>query len=105
LAQGVRWDAFASRQASGMAQISPPATYGIVYGMHRTTIYLPEDMKARIAQMARIQRTTEAEFIRGAIERALERPRPRGGLFHSGDPTWASRDEELLAEGFGEWES
>jgi hypothetical protein len=55
--------------------------------------------------MAQIQGITEAEFIRSAIEKALERPRPRGGLFHSGDPTWASRDEELLAEGFGEWES
>ncbi|MEI6687965.1 MAG: CopG family transcriptional regulator [Thermoleophilia bacterium] len=88
-----------------MAQIAPAHVYGIMYGMHRTTIYLPEDMKARVAQMAQIQRITEAEFIRSAIEKALERPRPRGGLFHSGDPTWASRDEELLAEGFGEWES
>ena len=84
----------------------PSATaYGTIYGMHRTTIYLPEDMKARVTQMAQIQGITEAEFIRSAIEKALERPRPRGGLFHSGDPTWASTHEELLATGFGEWES
>ncbi|MGI9187199.1 MAG: CopG family transcriptional regulator [Gaiellales bacterium] len=88
-----------------MAHTVGVLAYGTMYGMHRTTIYLPEDMKARIGQKARILRVTEAEFIRGAIEKALERPRPRGGLFHSGDPTWASRDEELLAEGFGEWES
>lgn len=88
-----------------MTKTAPAPLYGTMYGMHRTTIYLPEAMKARVAQMAQLQGITEAEFIRGAIEKALARPRPRGGLFHSGDPTWASRDEELLAEGFGEWES
>lgn len=88
-----------------MAEIVGTPVYGTMYGMHRTTIYLPEEMKAQVAQMAQLQGITEAEFIRGAIQKALERPRPRGGLFHSGDPTWASRDEELLAEGFGEWQS
>ena len=88
-----------------MATRTRKPTYGMLYGMHRTTIYLPDEMKARVAQMARIQRITEAEFIRSAVEKALERPRPRGGLFHSGDPSWASTDEELLATGFGEWES
>ena len=81
------------------------STYGSMYGVHRTTIYLPVEMKARVAEIARTRGITEAEFIRAAIEQALARPRPRGGLFDSGDPTWASRDEELLAEGFGEWES
>ena len=76
-----------------------------MYGMHRTTIYLPQEMKAQVAQVAQMQGITEAEFIRGAFQTALARPRPRGGLFHSGDPTWASRDEDLLAEGFGEWQS
>lgn len=89
-----------------MAQIAPAQIYGTMYGMHRTTIYLPEDMKARVAEMARIREITEAEFIRGAIEKALERPRPRGGLFNSGMPDLASRDEYYLEKwGFGEWES
>lgn len=80
--------------------------YGTMYGMHRTTIYLPEEMKARVAEMARIREITEAEFIRTAIEKALERPRPRGGLFDSGMPDLASRDEYYLEKwGFGEWES
>jgi hypothetical protein len=82
--------------ASAMAQIAPAQIYGTMYGMHRTTIYLPEDMKARVAEMARMREITEA----------LERPRPRGGLFNSGMPDLASRDEYYLEKwGFGEWES
>ena len=82
------------------------AAYGTIYGMHRTTIYLPEAMKARVAEAARLQRVTEAEVIRGAIEQLLERPRPRGALFASEHPLDAERVDELLAEtGFGEWQS
>ncbi len=87
---------------------NPPRVdaYGTIYGMHRTTIYLPEAMKARIAEAARLQGVTEAEIIRGAIEQMLERPRPRGALFASGHPLDAERVDELLAEtGFGEWQS
>ena len=87
---------------------NPPRTvvYGTMYGMHRTTIYLPEAMKARVAEAARLQGVTEAEVIRGAIEQMLERPRSRGALFASGHPLDAERVDELLAEtGFGEWQS
>jgi hypothetical protein len=77
--------------------------YGTMYGMHRTTIYLPEDLKARLAVEAKRRGVTEAQVIRDALGAALGRPRPRGGLFHSGDASWAERDEELLGElGFGE---
>ncbi|MFM7552053.1 MAG: CopG family transcriptional regulator [Actinomycetota bacterium] len=77
--------------------------YGIMYGVHRTTIYLPEDLKDRLAQEARRRGVTEAQVIREALAGALARPRPRGGLLDSGEPDWAGRDEELLAEqGFGE---
>lgn len=87
---------------------NPPPTviYGTMYGMHRTTIYLPEEMKARVSEAARLQGVTEAEVIRSAIEQLLERPRPRGGLFASGNPLDAERVDDLLAEtGFGEWQS
>lgn len=78
-------------------------TYGTMYGVHRTTIYLPEDLKERLAQEARRRGVTEAQVIREALAAALSRPRPRGGLVDSGDPGWAARDEDLLAEqGFGE---
>lgn len=77
--------------------------YGTMYGVHRTTIYLPEDLKERLAHEARRRGVTEAQVIREALAGALTRPRPRGGLVDSGDPAWAGRDEELLAEqGFGE---
>jgi hypothetical protein len=79
------------------------SVYGTMYGVHRTTIYLPEELKARLAAEARRRGVTEAQVIREALGGALDRPRPRGGLFDSGDPRWASADEELLdACGFGE---
>ncbi len=79
------------------------SAYGTVYGVHRTTIYLPEDLKARLAAEARRRGVTEAQVIREALGGALDRPRPRGGLFDSGDPRWAAADGELLdAYGFGE---
>ena len=77
--------------------------YGTIYGMHRTTIYLPDELKARLADEAGRRGVTEAQVIREALGAALGRPRPRGGLFDSGDPAWAGGDERLLAEtGFGE---
>lgn len=89
-----------------MAQIAPIRVYGTMYGMHRTTIYLPVELKARIEETARLRGITEAEVIRSAIEQALDRPRPRGALFASGNPLDAERVDELLAEtGFGEWQS
>lgn len=89
-----------------MPAITATAAYGNMYGVHRTTIYLPVEMKARVAEIARTRGITEAEFIRAAIEQALARPRPRGGLFASGEPLDAERVDDLLAEtGFGEWQS
>ena len=77
--------------------------YGTIYGVHRTTIYLPEDLKARLSVEAARRGVTEAQVIRDALEAFLRRPHPRGGLFDSGDAEWAARDEDLLAEsGFGE---
>jgi hypothetical protein len=80
-------------------------TYGITYGMKKTTVYLPEELKSALGRIAREKRRSEADLIREAI-RALvkdsEPPRPRLPLFSSGDPTLAERiDEELV--GFGEW--
>ena len=74
-------------------------TYGIIYGVHRTTIYLPEELKERLTQEARRRGVTEAQVIREALAAALARPRPRGGLLACGDIV-ARRDE--LMEGFGE---
>ena len=75
-----------------------------MYGMKKTTVYLPDDLKAALERAAVEKGRSEAELIRKAVEdavRGFERPRPRLPLFSSGDPTLARRfDEEL--RGFGE---
>jgi hypothetical protein len=75
--------------------------YGTMYGVHRTTIYLPRELKARVADAARRRGTTEAQVIRDAIEHALARPQPRGGLFRSERPLSVDDQERMLREGFG----
>lgn len=82
-----------------MAGIAEAGMYGTIYGMHRTTVYLPHDLKDRLADEARRRGITEAECVRRAVEQWLARPRPRGGLFAAGDIV--ERMDELM-EGFGE---
>jgi plasmid stability protein len=72
--------------------------------MQKTTIYLPDSLKRRLARAAHRRGQSEAALIRAAIERALDeeaRPRPTAPLFRSGDPTLAERVDEALS-GFGE---
>jgi Arc/MetJ-type ribon-helix-helix transcriptional regulator len=72
--------------------------------MKKTTVYLPDDLKAALGRMAAQQGRSEAELIRQAVRdltRNLELPRPRLPLFRSGDPTLAERVDEAL-EGFGQ---
>jgi hypothetical protein len=79
--------------------------YGTMYGMRKTTIYLPEDLKAALERAASAQGTSEAEVIRCALVAATRQPaypKPRLPLFDSGDPTLAERVDETLAAGFGE---
>jgi hypothetical protein len=72
--------------------------------MIKTTVYMPEELKRRIEETARRERRSEAAVIRSALDlytRGRNRPKPRFGLFDSGDPTLAERVDEILAEGFG----
>jgi predicted transcriptional regulator len=72
----------------------------MMYGMsHKTTIYLPEELKTAVEREARRRGLSEAEVIRQAIASAIQRPRPRAGII-DGKPI-AARDEELLV-GFGD---
>ena len=70
--------------------------------MEKTTIYLPDDLKSAVKRAAAQLHISEAEVIRQSVRQAVgaARPRPRGGLFSSGQPI-ARRAEELLS-GFGE---
>lgn len=72
---------------------------GTIYGMTKTTIYLPADLKQAVAREARQRGLPEAEVIRQAIATALRRPAPRSGLFASA--AFAERADEVMA-GFGE---
>ncbi len=79
--------------------------YGTTYGVRKTTVYLPEELKAGVERVAREQRRSEADVIRSAVAAytARERPRPRLPLASgTAVPTnVAERVDEVLAEGFG----
>lgn len=73
-----------------------------MYGMVKTTIYLPEALKRRIEDVARAEGRSEADVIRSAIDAGVApvaRPRPRA-LFNSGRGDLVERWDELM-EGFG----
>jgi hypothetical protein len=70
----------------------------------KTTVYLPEELKRSLQRMAATSGRSEAELIREAVAthvRAADHPRPRGGLFESGDRSLSGHVDEALA-GFGE---
>ena len=74
-----------------------------MYGVKRTTIYLPDDLKSTLARAAQEEGRTEADLVREGVERLLQarQPEPRLPLFSSGKPHLAENVDELLA-GFGE---
>ena len=80
-------------------------TYGTMYGMRRTTIYLPDELKLALERTAAAQGTSEAEVVRHALIAATAEsstPKLRIPLFDSGDATLAERVDDELAAGFGE---
>lgn len=75
-----------------------------MYGMQKTTVYVPGALKAALARTAAARQCSEAELIREALRAVTERsepPRPRLPLFRSGKPRLAERADKALA-GFGE---
>ena len=80
-------------------------TYGTMYGMRKTTVYLHDDLKADLERLAESEQRSEAEIIREALRSAVSdrgSPSPRIPLSPRGlgDPTIADRADDLL-EGFG----
>lgn len=70
--------------------------------MEKTTIYLPDSLKAAVKRAAAQGNMSEAELIRRSIRQAVGecRPRPTGRLFSSGQPIARHADE--LLSGFGD---
>jgi hypothetical protein len=69
----------------------------------KTTVYLTSDLKRSLAAEAARSGRSEAELIREAISAAAAgwgRPRPRGGLYRSGDPSLSEHVDDALS-GFG----
>lgn len=77
-----------------------------MYGMRKTTLYLPDDLKRSVERIAREEQTSEAEVLRSAVREAVARrgrPRPTIPLWPEGvgPPDLAERVDEYLAKGFG----
>ena len=82
----------------------PRATYGTMYGMEKTTVYLPSALKRALERAAQLEGRSEAELIREGVVLVTEPHRvadPILPLFESESGDLASRVDELL-EGFGE---
>jgi len=77
----------------------------MMYGMKKTTIYLPDELKAALGRVSVAEGQSEAELIRAALREkiaAVRSIRPTVPLSSAGlgEPTLAERVDELLA-GFG----
>lgn len=71
--------------------------------VHKTTVYLPDGLKAAVTRVAAQLRRSEAEVIREAIATYTSsvRPRPAGALFASDDGGLSEQVDTALA-GFGD---
>jgi Ribbon-helix-helix protein, copG family len=72
-----------------------------MYGVRRTTVYLPDDLKAALERTAGAEHRTEAELVREGIQLVTARhaaPEPRLPLFESGHPVIAEQVDEALEE-------
>ncbi|HEX5928830.1 MAG TPA: CopG family transcriptional regulator [Solirubrobacterales bacterium] len=89
-----------------MATLAAP-TYGTMYGVKRTTIYLTDAQKRELELLSSRITRTESDLIREGVDHVLDAHRPRvrkpAALFALGDPLLddPNRVDEAL-EGFGE---
>jgi hypothetical protein len=71
--------------------------------MRRTTIYLPDELKARLEKAAERRGVTEAEIIRLAVDKELTRTLRDAGIITDPSPDGLSgRNLHEHMEGFGE---
>jgi len=77
--------------------------YGMTPGMKRTTIYLPDELKARLEAAAKRRGVTEAEIVRAAVDKELTRGLTGAGIITDPLPDGVSgRTLHEHMEGFGE---
>lgn len=80
--------------------LSAGATYGTLYGVTKTTVYLDSDIALALRQMAEAQGRSQAEIIRQALEtftRNARQPKIPGiGEFDSGHTDTSERAEQIL---------
>ena len=75
--------------------------------MVKTSVYLPDELKERLSEAARVSGESEATIIRSALEQRLAdmfRPRrsQNWGTIDFGDAELADKVDEILAAGFGQ---
>jgi hypothetical protein len=70
--------------------------------MDKTTVYLPDDLKAAVKRAAKRRGVSEAAVIRDSIRMGVggDKPRPRGALYSGREPIANQVDEHM--DGFGE---
>ena len=76
----------------------------MMYGMQKTTVYIPKDIKRALGRAAAARGVSEAELIREALRTVTARtapPRPRLPLFKSGKRQLAEQVDQALLD-FGE---
>lgn len=74
-------------------------SYGRVYGVNKTTVYLPDDLKAALARIAEQTGRSEAELIREGVRMVVDGqlpPPPTIPIFVSPEPDFAERVDEHL---------
>jgi Ribbon-helix-helix protein, copG family len=74
--------------------------------MVKTSVYLPDELKQRLADASRASGESEATIIRSALERWLAgmlgpRQSPHWGTVDFDDPDLADKVDDVLALGFG----
>ena len=75
-----------------------------MYGVKKTTVYLPDELKDRLKRAATESGQSEADLIREGIANIVElrlTPKPRAPLWSAGG-NLAEHVDEILAEGFGQ---
>ncbi len=73
-----------------------------MYGMKRTTVYLPEELKARLEAEASKRGVSEAEIIREAVDKEMRRSRSFAGIVTGATGGVTSENLHEHMEGFGE---